>query len=370
MRRNGANAREILAGCALLLIASLVGCDTSERYLIWPTAARTGDTVAVLFNTEADTTLVPDGARLDASADNIVIQLSDSTAWTEAVVPRAVIEVPAAKGSEAVAGLGLGSWTGLVAIFDIPDPWPNGGLTFPDAFDVVVEQSGVATMGANELTILGAGGAPLVLSPSTPLTQLEAKPMLRLRPAWDAATAEGFDPGWEIGGVELTLRYSPAGAGDVLALSAVGNGEATSGLVMATELAPQGSDKLWRLMLLHPPGFQLPAQGCNGAGDCFSGRWSLLDLPLDVDESGLANGEAAFETAEFSIEDLVVVDRDGMQLNPAYAGERFFHLYAANHIVPLPEPGLLLLLSSGVLGLAVLDRLERGGRRRTSPRAR
>lgn len=352
----------------LLLLAPLIGCDAANQYVVWPTSARTGDTVAVLFNTEWDTGAEPDGALLDASVDNIVIQLSDSTGWTEPITPRAVIEAPAALGSVAVVGSGFESWTGLVALFDIPDPWPNGSISFPDVFDVVVEQDGIATFGSNQVTVLDSGGTPLAFSASTPLSSLELHPMLRLRPAWDAAMAEGFDPSWEIGGVEFTLRYSPPAVGDVSNVRALGNGEATAGLATATELVPEGSDKLWRIVLIHPPGFQLPAMGCVGP-DCFSGRWALLDLPLDADETGLLDGDPAFLPADFSIEDLRVVDRDGVQLNPAPTGETFFHVFAANNIVPLPEPGFLLLLASGCLGLVVLNRIERRRRARGAGKA-
>ena len=91
-----------LLSAALLLAAPLVGCNPDLDYLIWPTSARTGDTVAILFNTEWDTLWAPEAALLDASVDNIVIQVSDSSDWTEAITPRLVIEAPAALGSKAV----------------------------------------------------------------------------------------------------------------------------------------------------------------------------------------------------------------------------------------------------------------------------
>lgn len=357
--------RRHLPWALLLLMAALSACDAQNNYLIWPTAARTGDTVAILFNTEWDTFSDPGGALLDASVDNIVVQVSDSQGWTEALTPRVVLEAPAAVGSKAVVGPGQGSFTGLVAVFDLPDPWPNGSVSFPDDFTVTVEYNGALTFGSNSLFVTGSGGTPIVFSYNTPAELLELHPMLRLRPAWHPATAAGFDPAWEIGGIEFTLRYSPLSGGDVSNLRAVGNGEATAGLAMATELAPQGSDKLWRIVLVHPSGFQLPARGCDALGDCFSGRWALLDLPLDADPTGLLDGDPAFLPADFAIEDLRVVDRDGVQLSSAPSGDDFFHLYASNNVIPLPEPEMLLLLTSGVLGLVVLQRIDR--RRRARP---
>ncbi len=342
---------------AYLLTAPLIGCNPQGDYLIWPTSARTGDTVAILFNTEWDTLWEPEAALLDASVHNIVIQVTDSTDWTESITPRLVIEAPAALGSKAVVGYDLESFTGLVAIFDLPDPWPNGGLSFPDDFSVVVEYEGSASFGGNDLMVLGSGGSPIEFSYNTPAELLGLHPMLRLRPAWDGGTGEGFDPSWEIGALEFTLRYSP-GAGEVSNVRALGNGEATAGLAMATELLPEGSDKLWQIVLIHPPGFQLPEMGCTG-GECFAGRWALLDLPLDVDTTGLSDGELAFVPDDFAIEDLQVVDRDGVQLGSAGSGEEFFHTYAANNVVPVPEPGMILLLTSGCLGLVALKVLER-----------
>jgi hypothetical protein len=97
---------------------------------------------------------------------------------------------------------------------------------------------------------------------------------------------------------------------------ALDNGEATAGLATATEFVPQGADKLWRIVLVHPPGFQLPDRGGVGPGECFAGRWALLDLPLDADETGLMDGDPAFLTEDFAIEDLRVVDRDGVSSPP------------------------------------------------------
>jgi hypothetical protein len=269
--------RRGLLWAAYLLAAPLIGCNPDLDYLIWPTSARTGDTVAILFNTEWDTLWAPEAALLDAGVHNIVIQVTDSTDWTESITPRVVIEAPAALGSKAVVGPGLESFTGLVAVFDLPDPWPNGGISFPDEFTVVVEYEGSATFGGSTLTVMGSGGSPIEFSYNTPAELLGLHPMLRLRPAWDAGAGEGFDPSWEIGGLEFTLRYSP-GAGEVSNVRALGNGEATAGLAMATELIPEGSDKLWRIVLIHPPGFQLPEMGCTGGGDCFAGRWALRKL--------------------------------------------------------------------------------------------
>lgn len=349
------------------LLALLAGCTAEGDYVVWPEAVETGDTVAILFNTEADTAMSPEGALLDAGVQNVVVQVSDSTGFTQPVAPRFVIEAPAALGSRASVAQGLQSWTGLVAVFDLPSPWPNAAISFPDVFDLQVEYEGVPTAGSSQLAVLGEGGMPMAFSPTADPADLQLQPMLRLRPAWDGAVGEGFDPSWQIGGLELTLRYTP-GAGDVSGLRALGNGEAAGGLASATPLPPQGGDKRWRVVLLHPEGFQLPQLGCTAGGECFAGRWSLLDLPLEADATGVPDGAPVFVPADFAIEDLTVYDVEGEMLAVSSPSEIFFHAYAASNTMALPEPGLVLLLTSGVLGLVVLHRIERRRERRRGGR--
>lgn len=348
----GRRSRRDSRWVALPLLA-LLACNAEGEYVVWPEAAYMGDTVAVLFDTEADSTLAPEAALLDAGVHNIVVQVSDSTGFTEPIIPRFVIEAPAALGSRASVVQGLQSWTGLVAVFDLPDPWPNAGLGFPDVFDVQVEYQGMPTAGSRPLTVLGGGGVPMAFSASADPSSLQLQPMLRLRPAWNGATGEGFDPSWTVTGLQFTSRYTP-GAGDVSSLQALGNGEAAGGLATATELAPPGSDKLWRVLLMDPSGFQLPDFGCAPSGDCFAGRWSLLDFPLEADDTGVPNGSPVFEPADFSVEDLRVVGPNGMELAAALPGETFFHAYTASNVAPLPEPGALLGLAAGCLGLGVV----------------
>jgi len=359
MRRHGRRpSRSRFGGLALPLLALLAGCTAEGDYVVWPEAAETGDTVAILFNTEADNAANPEGALLDAGVHNVVVQVSDSTGFTQPVPPRFVIEAPAALGSRAAVAQGLQSWTGLVAVFDLPSPWPNGSVSFPDVFDLQVEYEGVPTAGSSQIAVLGDGGMPMAFSPTTDPAALQLQPMLRLRPAWDDATGEGFDPGWVVGGLELTLRYTP-GAGDVSSLRALGNGEAAGGLASATPLPPQGGDKRWRVVLLHPEGFQLPEFGCALSGDCFAGRWSLLDLPLDADAAGVPDGAPIFVPADFAIEDLAVYDVEGEPLAAPSASEIFFHAYAASNTTALPEPSTLLGLAAGVAGIGALRRLDR-----------
>jgi len=365
-----------LAGLAALAgLAGLPGCNAEGDYLIWPESVRTGETVAILFNTEADNQIWPEGALLDAGVHNVVVRVSDATGWTEVISPRLVLESPAALGSQAVVGETFGSLTGLVAVFDLPDPWPNGAVAFPAIFDVLVEYQGMPTAGSNQLMVLGGGGLPIAFSASPGPLALELQPAVRLRPAWDPTAAVGFDPSWTIGGLEFTLRYRP-GAGEVQDLQALANGEATGGLATATPLQPQGSDRLWRVVLMHPFGFALPEFGCDLGGRCFAGRWSLLDLPLFADDAGLPDGSAVFTPGDFTIEDLRVVDPLGQTLGVGIGstGETFFHVYTASNIAPLsqeplpvPSPAFGTGLVAGLTGLAGLAGLSRRRDRAREP---
>jgi hypothetical protein len=362
-------------GCLAACVALGTGCNAEGEYLIWPESVRTGETVAVLFNTEADNQTFPEGALLDAGVENVRVRVSDATGFSQTIVPRLVLEAPAAVASQAVVGEAFASLTGLVAVFDLPDPWPNGAVAFPAVFDVLVEYQGMATFGQGALTVLGDGGLPIAFSASPSPLSLELQPAVRLRPAWDPTTAVGFDPGWTIGGLEFTLRYRP-GAGEVLDLQALANGEATGGLATATPLEPQGLDRRWRVVLMHPFGFALPSFGCDLGGRCFAGRWSLLDLPLFADDTGLALGSPVFAPDDFTIEDLRVVDPHGQTLEVGATGEPFFHVYAARNLAPLdqeplpvPAPAFGWGLASGALGLAGLGawhgaRARRRGRER------
>jgi hypothetical protein len=363
--RRGAVAKHRRIGISVLMlhVIASMGCGADNEYAVFPPSARTGDTVAVLFSSEWDTMMAPDGPLLDASVDNIVIQVDDLLGWTEPVVPWAVIEAPVSLGSLAF-GSGLESLTGVVALFDIPDPWPNPAVSFPGTYDfqIVVEQDGIPALGTSSLRITGDGGTPFVLSAFTPIEELELRPMVRLRAAWDPALQQGFDPTWEIGGVEFTLRYAIQADGEIDHVTALGNGEAAAATTLSRPLGTQGGEKRWRIFLVEPRGFSVPAKGCAGT-DCYAGRWSLLDLPVDKYRGSLSLGDPIFVPGDFQLSDLRVVDLDGAELASESAADDFFHTYVVNNLVepttPVPEPGTLLLLVAGALGLMVLGWVQR-----------
>lgn len=344
----------------------------SSDYLVWPTAVNTGDTVAVLINTELDVDTVNGLALLDANSSNTVIWAFDPDGYGVTVTPRAVIEAPAALGSFMIGVEGF-SKTGVIAFFDIPDPWPNPSPSYPSPthgspaqFDIVPIYAGTVAIGQNSVQVVGTGGAATDFAPVAPLADLELSPMLRLRPHWDVSSTEGFDPGWDIGGMEFNLRYTRAGTGKILAVAGTQNGEAQPGIVMTEPLPDEGSDKLWKLSLLEPRGFSIPYKGCPPAGtECYSGRWALLDLLLEKDENGLSAGAPVFTADEFVIEDLKVFGRDGLRLNPTYSTDQvFFDTYLANNIA-VPEPGATLQIVFGALGLVLLSRVRgKGGQSR------
>ena len=341
----------------------------SSDYLVWPTRVRTGDTIAVLMNTELDVDLDPRRACLDAHRLTTKVQVEDPDGFQVVLDPTAAIELPAALGSVMVGATGA-SKTGVVLFFEIPDPWPNLNPSYPTPtngspvqFEILsfCEGDPSAFSVGNDIQVVGTNGGATDFAPVVALETLQLRPMLRLRPAWDPGALpdpEGFNPGWEIGGMEFKLRYSKSGDGEILSLAAGVNGEALVGSVLAVPLADEGLDKLWKISLVHPPGFLLPYKGCNGA-DCYSGRWALIDLLLETDENGLTIGDPVFASGEFTIEELKVVDSSGVRLNPPYlSDQKFFSFYTANNLA-VPEPGTALQLTVAALGLALLGRLRR-----------
>lgn len=323
----------------------------SVATLVWPEVAYQGDTVAVLFNTEQDASTDPDGALVVASRDDVIVNVEDPDGHSEALTPRAVVELPAAPGAK---GLGTPpvSLTGIVAFFEIPDPWPNPSPTYglPATFHVDVEHNGAATSGSDVVSVVGTGGAAVSFAPVAPLELLGPTPMVRLRPVWDEVALEGFDPAWQIGSLEFALRYTQADVSEVLDLSAVANGEGISGLAMSDRLPDELSDKLWNVMLIAPDGFALPDSEVGSTGDSPIGRWSLIDLIAETDPNGGVG--SPIEEAEFAVEDVRVFDLDGVRLNPPYAGEPFFEIRTTT----VPEPGVLLQLVAGSAAVLLMGR--------------
>jgi hypothetical protein len=350
-------------------LAGPQGGGGAAQHMIWPMQAYAGDTIAALFHTEGDVVAAAPEALLDADAGtygdpldpgNVMVKITDPDAHVEFVQPSAVIEVPAAIGSQKV-GSPAQSQTGVVAFFEFPDPWPNPNPTYslPADFAVAVEYGGAPTTGGRNVRIVGTGGVKTDFDPVATPGNLELGPMLRLRPVWDALAQEGFDPSWTVGSLEFTLRFDIPGTGDVNNLTVVSNGEAIAALVMATGLPQVAGARRWKVTLVHPQGFTLPSIGCNG-NDCFSGRWSLLDFPLEKDETGVVLGDPVFVSDDFSIESLAVFDLNG---NPMNASGTLFHNYAVNNIA-LPEPGASVQLLFGVLGLTALNWFHHRKRKR------
>ncbi len=324
MTRKSGRPRAILAAliCSYLLAISM-GCEgpsnEAGEYMIWPQAARLGDSVAVLVATETDVNWRWQHPYTFWKNEDVTIKLTDALSVSATVTPSAIIEVPTALGSK-MRGPNLQSWTGVVAIFELPGSW-NSDSQWTGALTVEAKLGpGVFTFLTNSLLVTGGGGSATQFGTSGPIEAFQLKPMVRLRPNWDPTNNGGFDPSWNIGALEFTLIYTlPAGGGwSVSNPQPLPNGDAPTALVMAGPEETDATTKRWKITLLKPEGFSIPATlaGCSG-GFCFSGRWPLIDVIFAKNSGTRPDGQPVFELSDFGIEDMKVFDPDGNLLNAA-----------------------------------------------------
>ena len=73
---------------------------------------------------------------------------------------------------------------------------------------------------------------------------------------------------------------------------------------------------------------------------------------------GVSTGSEVFTPEEFSLGEVLVVDREGHPLNFERDGEQFFEKHVVNNRA-VPEPAMALQLAAGVVGLTLLDHLRR-----------
>ena len=314
----------------VVLMMILVACGQGGGPLVFPKAARWGDSVVMTI----DDVIFQNVQKLNASKQNVDIELTDGT--TTVVVPaRAVIESPVVNTS--AAGLTFPGAAATFALFDLPQTW-NGGtapttLTMTLVFEsVVVPEYYVAT-----IEVTGGGGSQIAFAPWSEPANYEHKPLLRLKPIWNAGTAVGFDPAWTIGSIEFRLRY-PGQVGQapgppITPLVASGASHLTRGLVSSSIGAPLAPENDVHVVAIAPDGFSLGKydNGCT-SGPCDLVSGSLIDFAFDVDETGIPLGTPVFDTGDFWLEDLKVMSLDGVQLNSAgETWDQYFDLYALNN---------------------------------------
>jgi hypothetical protein len=158
-----------------------------------------------------------------------------------------------------------------------------------------------------DLTITGPGGTPIAFLDSVggdllvDPADLEPHATLRLQGALDQGSG-GFDPEWEIGGLQFELEYPTSKVERPRAFALT---EAVSGSAF---LGPEASPGRVPVFVTSPGGFTLPALVANRVGE-----GPLVDIAFDK-----VPGQG-FVATDFVIRDLKVVGIDGQLLTPVFA---------------------------------------------------
>jgi hypothetical protein len=297
----------LLAPVALLLLAYVaLACSPagSGTPIVWPRAARLGDTVAMSIDSNHVPLIGPVFEKYDLSEDNVTLEIRQGTTLLGTVTPRAVFD-----GLSAPASLKNATHAGpflTIVVFNLPASLPIS--TFPATTQVRLLVDGVLpTYSAiGTLQILGSGGTPTGFTADSVPEGLGPRPMLRLQGRAAGEGVDGFDPGWTIGAIELRLEY-PSEA--VSAPDPFPATEASRALAFASTGDPPGTV---RVVLTDPRGFTLPSTPGYAGGDRV-GEGPLLDIAFTK-----ATGEG-FEAEDFTVRDLKVFDPDGVLLTPAFA---------------------------------------------------
>jgi hypothetical protein len=335
-RRNWKPARSLL-----LVLLGLAACEgpTEENSFtgnpaVWPQASRLGDSVGwllsgeLLFGFQAAPTPF-----FTWSRDNVKIGLVDEQDHEVILVPRVVFEVQSAMGAQIRGGSHEASIGAVVAMFDLPDPWPNASNPAPSELHLVLYVDDQVIPGwTNSVEILGTGGTPTAFGIASDVSPLEPGPMLRLRPRWDSGTSKGIDPDWLIAGIEFTLLYADlANGGSIANPRAIPAGDAATALSLTGPVSVEVGFNRLQVNVLLPQGFQLLDGGCDAAG-CYAGHASLIDVVFDKDSGSLPLGDAVFESTDFTVADVKIVGPTGVQLNPTTYGPTYFDRFVVNNL--------------------------------------
>lgn len=269
--------------------------------VVWPKAARLGDTVAMSIDSNYVPNVGPLAERYDLSADNVTLQIRQGSTVLATVAPRAVFDglsAPASLRSAVQVGPFL-----TVVVIDLPASLP---ATLPVSTTVRLLVAGQDSGINGSLEILGSGGSPTAFTAESEPAGLAPRPVLRLQGRLAAPGVDGFDPAWTIGALELVLEYPAAALSAPDAFPAT---EASRALVFTSTGDPPGSV---RVVLTDPRGFTLPATPGYATGGNRVGEGPLLDVAFTK-----AAGEG-FAAVDFTIRDLKVFDPDGVLLTPVF----------------------------------------------------
>ena len=323
---------------APLLFLGAVACEgptegnNNGDPAVWPQAARLGDSVGWVISNEllASSYPAPTPA-FTWSRDNVEIGLVDEVQNFEVtLVPRVVFEAQSATGASlrgADHGVSVGA---VIAMFDLPDPWPNASSPNPSELALVLYVDGEEVPGwVNTIDVLGSGGAPTAFGAFSDPDLLASRPMLRLRPRWNSG--RGLDPDWNIAGIEFTLIYPEFTDAAISHPRAIPAGDASTALTLTGPVTLDGATNRVRVNVLVPGGFKLSHDDCDPSG-CYSGHTALIDIAFDKNSGSLQAGEPVFTADDFEIWDIRIVDPAGVQLNDTTHGPTYFDSFVVNNL--------------------------------------
>lgn len=299
-----------------LLVAASLACTPGgfgDSPVVWPRAARLGDTVAMSIDSNHVPLVGPFVEKYDLTEDNVTLELRAGATLLATLAPRAVFDglsAPASLRNATSAGPFL-----TIVVFDLPASLP---ISLPATVNVTLLVGGAAPAFpvAGTLELLGSGGSPTVFTSESQPEGLGPRPMLRLQGRKAGPGGEGFDPAWPIGAIEFVLEY-PAAA--VSAPDVFPTSEASRALAFTSTDGVAGRV---RVVLTDPRGFALPAAPGYPGGDRV-GEGPLLDVAFEK-----APGQG-FAPEDFTIRELRVYSPDGVLLTPVFgAGTDTTHYFA------------------------------------------
>lgn len=297
------------------VVAVLLGSCSPTQWggapVVWPKAARLGDTVAMSISSNHVPFFGPVLERYHLSEDNVTLEITHGGTPLATVASRAVFDglsAPASLKNEVAAGPFL-----TIVVFDLPASLP---VSLPAATTVRLLIDGVAVGINGTLDILDTGGSPTAFISGSEPDGLGPRPTLRLQGRAAGTGVDGFDPVWEIGAIEFLLEYPSGTVSDPDAFAAT---EASRALVFTSTADPPGTV---RVFVTDPRGFLLPSSRGYADGDRV-GEGPLLDVAFTK-----AAGQG-FEAEDFTIRDLKVFDPDGVLLTPIFSpGTDTTHYFA------------------------------------------
>lgn len=292
-----------------VLAVFTAACTAGQRAVVFPPAAELGDTVAMAVDSSFLDIL--DGMeRHNLTRENVELEILNGGTVIRTLTAQDQELRNVFDGHASGTATSAATKPGLMltaVLFDIPE---NLSVTPPVSLEVRLKGFSQHIV-VGDLDIVGVDGVPLALEPTlSDPADLEPAPALRLRGLQDDNGVTGFDPTWNIGGIEFILAIpswldTPRGVGANEASGTV----VTVGPIVSNEI---------RVVMLAPDGFllgDLPGTGVN------VGNGPFLDITFNNTTS------VEFLSTDFSIRDLRIFDTNGVELRAALTlmeAETFF----------------------------------------------